>query len=385
MIRLSEEQRERALRLHQESFVFDYIPPGEPIVMTPATERVMQEALRAGEPAPAVQDRMREARLEELARDPAVREMMREVWRRSGVNCVSATLGGLDHRLDPLERLWRDLGRWQRRFQVADDMVLCTTAGKVEEAWRAGRVGVILNLQNTDVIGQDLDRIRTLYNYGVRIIQLTYNTRNLVGDGCTERNPSGLSLFGVSVVRELNRQGIVVDLSHCSEPTAWDAIELSESPPCFTHAFCKALSDHDRGKTDEQLKAVAERGGYLGILAVPFFLSRDPAAGLEALLDHINHAVEIMGVDKVGIGTDWGGWTRDVPEPLREGLRRAFYAMGFRDEHGLQFGAALGEFVDYTDWPHITCGLVARGYSDDEIRGILGRNFLNYFRRVVGA
>lgn len=117
----------------------------------------------------------------------------------------------------------------------------------------------------------------------------------------------------------------------------------------------------------------------------PIFLSRDPAVGLEAMLDHIDHAIEIMGVHKVGIGTDWGGWTRDVPQPLREGLRRAFYAMGFRDEHGLQFGAALGELVDYTDWPHITGGLVARGYSDDEIRGILGRNFLNYFRRVVGA
>jgi membrane dipeptidase len=381
-IRLSAEQEERARRLHGDSLVFDYMPQGEPFVPSPETTRVMEEGVAAGLHAGVIMGRMVEARLKELA-DPAVREQLQAYWRQVGVNCVTNTLGGVKG--EDWELLVTDIARWNRRFRESGYLRQVTTAAGAEEARRDGQVGVIFNLQNTAPIGTDLEKVDVLYNFGVRIIQLTYNLRNLVGDGCTERTQAGLSSFGLQLVRKLNRLGIVVDLSHCGAGTVADALEHSEAPPAFTHAFCRALTDHDRAKTDSQLKAMAERGGYLGILAVPFFLSKDPDAGIEVMLDHIDHAIALMGSDKVGIGTDWGSWTSEIPEPLRPAVKAAFHGMGFREEHGLRIGGGIGEMQRYLDWVQITRGLVSRGYSDDEIRGILGGNFLRYFRKVVGA
>lgn len=382
-IQLTAEQEARARRLHSESLVFDYIPPGEPIVMSPGATRAMEAGLAKGLPAGAIMAQMNEARLQDLATLPEFREQMAKYWGQVGVNCVSTTLGGLN--LKDFSDLTADISRWYRRFQVSGYFRLVTTAAEAYQAKADGKVGVIFNLQNAAPIGEDLDKLDTLYNLGVRIIQLTYNLRNLLGDGCTERSQGGLSYFGARVVERMNQLGMVVDLSHCGYRTVMDALELSSAPPAFTHAFCKELVEHDRAKTDEQLKAMAARGGYLGILAVPFFLSKNPDAGLEVMLDHIDHAVEVMGIDKVGIGTDWGGWTSDVPEPLRAGIKQAFFGMGFREEHGLRIGGGIGEMARYEDWFQITRGLVSRGYSDAEIEGLLGRNFLNYFGKVVGA
>ncbi|MDB4897038.1 MAG: peptidase renal dipeptidase [Firmicutes bacterium] len=379
---LSQEQEERARRLHGDCLVFDYIPPGEPIMLTPTATRVMEEGLAAGQHAGVIMGRMVQAGIDDL-HDPRVRERLAAYWRGAGVNLVTSTLGGVKG--ETWDSLVADIARWHRRFRESGYFRQVTSVAAAEAAKQDGQVGVILNIQNTAPIGKDLEKVETLYNFGVRIIQLTYNLRNLVGDGCTERTQAGLSSFGLELVRTLNRLGIVVDLSHCGAGTVADAIEHSEAPPAFTHAFCKALVDHDRAKTDSQLTAMAERGGYLGILAVPFFLSRDPNAGLEVMLDHIDHAVGIMGVDKVGIGTDWGGWTSDVPAPLRPAVKAAFMAMGFREEHGIVIGGGIGDFKRYEDWIQITRGLVSRGYSDPEIRGILGGNFLNYFKKVVGS
>jgi membrane dipeptidase len=380
-IHLTEEQEGRAHRLHSESLVFDYIPPGEPIVMSPGASRAMEAGLVQGLPAGAILGRMNEARLQDLETDPGFREQMAGYWREVGVNCVTTTLGGLNTR--DFSGTVADIARWYRRFQVSGYFRLVTTTAEAHQAKEDGKVGVIFNLQNASPIGEDLEKLDTLYNFGVRIIQLTYNLRNLVGDGCTERSQGGLSHFGAQVVQRMNQLGMVVDLSHCGYRTAMDALELSTAPPAFTHAFCQALVEHDRAKTDEQLKAMAGRGGYLGILAVPFFLSKDPNAGLEVMLDHIDHAMEVMGPDKVGIGTDWGSWTSEVPEPLRAGVKAAFHAMGFREEHGLVIGGGIGEMGRYKDWYQITRGLVSRGYRDAEIQGLLGGNFLNYFGKVV--
>jgi membrane dipeptidase len=185
----------------------------------------------------------------------------------------------------------------------------------------------------------------------------------------------------------MNQLGMVVDLSHCGYQTTIDGIQVSERPVAVTHSFCRALRDHDRGKTDDQLRLLAERDGYLGILAVPHFLGNEAVAPLSLVLDHIDHAVKVMGVHRVGIGTDWGSASPDLPEPLRAGIRQAFANMGFRPEHGTALAARPGgayfhEFKTYTDWPAITRGLVSRGYSDDEVRGILGQNWLRFLRRA---
>jgi membrane dipeptidase len=216
-------------------------------------------------------------------------------------------------------------------------------------------------------------------------MQLTYNVRNHVGDGCTEPEQAGLSRFGVDVVRELDRLQMVLDLSHCGIGTTRQAIEVSERPAAFTHVGCRAITDHPRCKSDEQLRLIAETDGYVGICAVPFFLRDEGRATIDDLVDHLVHAVEILGPHRVGIGTDWGIWTADWPHALRDQALAGLQRMGHRTEDGVEVGLSLGAFERWSDWPQITRRLVARGFSDDEIRGFLGQNWLSYFERATGA
>ena len=189
---------------------------------------------------------------------------------------------------------------------------------------------------------------------GVRIIQLTYNSRNLLGDGCTERVQTGLSQFGVDAVRRMNEVGVVVDTGHCSDPTTLDAVEASERPVMVTHAFCRSVSDHDRGKSDDVIRTVGESGGYFGVVTVPFFITDDPNPRLDHWLAHVDRAVELAGVDHVGLGSDFDGVSGQLPQ-------------------GVSSAA---------DLPNITAALLERGYTADQVHKILGGNLLRAFRDV---
>jgi len=293
---------------------------------------------------------------------------------------VSATLGAFGETPFTYENALMDIALWMRKFDSLDWLVKATSLKDIAQAKKEGKRAVILNFQNTTHIGTDLDKLDFFYNLGVRVIQLTYNMRNFVGDGCTERTDARLSNFGVQVVKRMNELGILVDLSHCGHKTTMDAIEISTRPVAFTHAFCRELNEHDRGKTNEELKALAENNGYCGIVVVPFFLAEE-SPSLNHFLAHLEHAIEIMGIDKVGIGTDWGAV---YPEPLRIRLNEESKRIGFRKEHNVDWGATVEGFKDWKDWPNITYGLVSRGYSDNEIKGILGGNFLRIFEEVTG-
>jgi membrane dipeptidase len=186
-------------------------------------------------------------------------------------------------------------------------------------------------------------------------------------------------------------------VSHASEQTTLDAITCSEIPVAATHTACRAVFDHARGKSDHALAALGRSGGYIGIVIVPAFLTAAADASLEHLLDHVDHAVNVAGIDAVGIGTDWsaGGYTTDVPkewvdadpeqDPANqarqlEGLRR----LGFRDEHLRNLFTTLDGLRWWREWPNITRGLVCRGYDDDAVRKILGGNWERVFRAAVG-
>lgn len=230
----------------------------------------------------------------------------------------------------------------------------------------------------------DVDAVETLYNAGIRIGQLTYNSQNLIGHGCTERVDAGLSHHGVAVVERMNELGMIVDLSHCGRETTLDAVSVSDRPVAYTHTFCDALSDHDRGTSDEELERLRENDGYVGVLAVPFFLEPGNAdADFETFFDHIDRMVDRVGIDRVGIGTDWGSWTTELPEPLHEGIMEAFRAAGFREEHGLSIGIGYGPMDRYEDWAAIPDGLRDRGYDADERRKLLGENVLDFWARAT--
>jgi membrane dipeptidase len=296
---------------------------------------------------------------------------------------MQVTLGGLEIDVSGWEAIVRDAARWCQRARMGDDLAICTSSDELRRAFEQQKTGVMLGLQDTLAIGTDLRRLDSLYGFGVRVVQLTYNRRNLVGDGCTEPANGALSIFGIDLLKELNRLGIVADLSHCGVATTNAAIERSERPVAFTHTGCAALNDHPRAKSDDQLRRLAAADGYVGIVALPPFLRPDGEAVIDDMIDHIAHAGNTVGLERVGIATDWGIWSSDFPAELYEPAVRHFVSLGLRPEDaGPNRHHALGEFVNWSDWPQLTRGLVRRGFDDNEIRGLLGENWLRYLDRA---
>jgi membrane dipeptidase len=192
---------------------------------------------------------------------------------------------------------------------------------------------------------------------------------------------AGLSNFGVDVVGHCNKLGIIIDTSHCGHATTMDACRFSERPVLANHTTAAGLYPHARGKRDEALDAIAKTGGVVGIVAVPFFLARGRPT-IEAMLDHIDYIARRIGWQHVGIGTDWP--LQSPEDLLRETVGGLLSEIGFRPEDNIDVAETLIGFKDYRDFPNITRGLVARGYKDEEIRGILGENFLRVFAQVCG-
>lgn len=378
------------LSLYRSSMVyptFDFFPRGTPLLVTDRIEGRMEAALSAGASAGEAYDRMEAEQVRQLREDPAFRDDLRAAYESAGVNLVSATMMGFGRSGTYADGVRADLERWTGRFDAVPWLRKATTPEIAREIVADGDVGVVPNTQNLGAaIEGDVDRVDALYDAGVRVGQLTYNSQNLVGHGCTERVDAGLSHHGVEVVERMNDLGMVVDCSHCGPETTLDAVAVSEAPVAYTHTFSRALADHDRGKSDEALAAVEAADGYVGILAVPFFLAPgQQEATFSLFFDHLDHVVDRVGVDRVGIGTDWGSWTPEIPEALHDGFVETFRELGFREEHGVTIGRGYGPLQRYEDWPAIVSGLAERGYDEDERRRLLGENFLDFWERVTAA
>jgi membrane dipeptidase len=211
---------------------------------------------------------------------------------------------------------------------------------------------------------------------------LTYNRMDNVGTGCTERVDAGLSMFGLDVVRHCNEIGMMVDVSHCGHLTTLDACRHSKHPVNANHTAARSLHPHARGKSNEALRAIAETGGIIGVVAVPFFLTDHPSPSIEHMLDHIDYIANLVGWQHVAIGTDW---PLQAPEDV---LIRTFgsqtQSIGFRSADSIDVTRRLRGFDDCRDLPNITRGLVKRGYTDEKIAGILGENALRVMAKICG-
>src|SRR5206468_2869529 len=188
------------------------------------------------------------------------------------------------------------------------EVILVRRAADIERAHRSKKHGLILDFQNATPFGDDLDRVQYFHNLGVRMVQLTYNLRNLVGDGCTEAHQGGLSYSGREVVRRLNEHRILVDVSHCSEQVGWDALKVSTAPVVVSHSGSKAVCQHDRNKSDELAKAVADRGGFFGVVVIVGFIFSRKEVILDDFVDYVEYLVDVVGIDYVGIGMDKVGF-----------------------------------------------------------------------------
>jgi len=304
-------------------------------------------------------------------------------WEKSGVTCVSWTVGAMHEQPYSLEAAYHNFAFMTHMIENRPDFFIkALCADDIVRAHEEGRRAVIYNFQNLDHIGTDLDLLDRFYQMGFRVMQLTYNSKNQIGCGCTEEEDSGLSEFGVSVVKRMNELGLLVDVSHCGPRTSMDAALKSEAPIACTHTLAKKLYAHDRGKSDDLLKAVAERGGYIGILAVPGFLTERPETTVRDFLDHLDYVVDLVGLDHVGIGTDFFGFS--APDNLAAKIDELLGIIGFRPEHRASFVQKVKGFEDYTLFPNLIEGLKGRGYDEQETRKLAGLNFLDLFREVVG-
>jgi len=371
----------KAQGLIKDSLVIDTMAGGPPLYTDRTLARI-EDLLASGKSAIETAVLIAGDLIPELAQDAALRERYRTLWQASGVTFSSLTLGGLGSPPFSYESALASIAETTWLMDTCSDwLAKATTADDMRRAHLAGKQGLIWNFQNTTHFNLDMDHLDLFYQLGVRIIQLTYNTRNFVGDGCTERTDVGLSNFGVGLVRRLNRMGVLVDLSHCGKATAWDALRVSEKPVAFTHTCCSAVSPHDRAMPDDLLKAVASTGGYIGIVTVPFFVTTSDEPALAHVIEHVKHAVDVAGIDHVGIGTDWGA---AMPRVLADRLNEEMGAIGFRPEHRVDWNADMPDYRSWLDWPNIVLRLLESGFSDQEVRKIVGLNFLRVFEETVG-
>lgn len=307
--------------------------------------------------------------------------------RAAGLSAVNVTLGHVAGSDDPFEATVRDIATWDaliRQNPAALRKVF--TAADILDAQAQGQVGVIYGFQNTEMLGSNLDRIRLFADLGVRIIQLTYNGRNHVADGATVADDRGLSPFGVDVITRLQREGVLVDLSHSSTATCLEALDIATRPLAITHSGCRALADHPRNKSDAELRRLAENGGVIGIYSMPYLrIQGQPLAS--DLIAHIEHALDVCGEDHVGIGTDGCVSAIDDMPAYRRHL-----AAEIETRRQLGIGAP-GETAEVVLFLPDLCGvsqfarlaelLAARGHGDARIAKILGGNFVRLFNEAL--
>lgn len=269
----------------------------------------------------------------------------------------------------------------------ADRAILATSVDDIHRAKAEGKVAVILGPQDAYLLESNLDYLDIFYDLGMRILQLTYQRRNLLGDGCGERADGGLSHYGHQVVERMNELGMVVDLSHSGWKTSADAIEASRDPVIFSHSHPHSLTPHIRNKSDDLIRAMADKGGVIGIS------NYSPIASLESgkrpnvldMITHVDYVVDLVGIDHVGLGLDIDEHlTPDSPlrhqPPAFPELRR-YWGGGGSFSYDEIWAEGLGTIERF---PEVTRALVSRGYSDSDIMKILGGNFMRVFEQVWG-
>ncbi|HXL24027.1 MAG TPA: membrane dipeptidase [Chthoniobacterales bacterium] len=269
------------------------------------------------------------------------------------------------------------IGHWNGFIaHHTDKLMRVDDAQSIDAAKSAGKIGIIIGLQNSEHF-RTPDDVDLFYQLGQRISLLTYNSRNLIGNGSTERHDEGISDFGISIIERMNKVGMAVDTAHCGDRTTLEAFEISKAPVLITHANCRALNpEQPRCKTDEAIRKMAEKDGVMGITGVRNFVSPKEPTTIENVLDHYDHVAKLVGVEHVGVGSDidLDGYDA-LPEDYRKWLHSLYKSSyAFREKDDTDGVNHYKRMFDLAD------GLIRRGYSDANIELILGGNF----RRVLG-
>ncbi|MGB3046522.1 dipeptidase, partial [Dokdonella sp.] len=308
--------------------------------------------------------------------------------RASGLTAVNLTVSGVGSYARDADETIRNIAYWNAQIAAHPEHLLqVRSAADLAMAKQSGRLGLVYGFQDATPLGEDLERVALYDDLGVRVFQLTYNRRNLIGDGCLEPGNAGLSALGRTLVERLNERHLLIDLSHAGERTTREAIARSAKPVAISHSGCAALAALPRNKTDTELRELADKDGVVGIYLMPFLRTQgQPTA--EDLVAHIEHALQVCGEDHVGIGSDG----TISPIDFNDAFKRKHAAdVADRRKRGI---SAPGEDANvYTFLPDLNTAdrlatlaalLARRGHSDARIGKIIGGNFARLFRETRG-
>lgn len=303
------------------------------------------------------------------------RELLEEL-RVGGVTAVHVTLAVWENCRETLD----NIGRWHRLFEDNGDLVMPgQSVEDILQAKKNGKTAIIFGFQNSSPIEDDIALVQVFHELGVRIMQLSYNNQSLIGSSCYEEVDSGIPRFGREVIREMNRVGMIVDVSHCGERTGFDAIEISERPIAVTHANPKFFHDGKRNKSDDLIRALGESGGMLGLSVYPFHIGGSDTPR-ERFCEMVARTAEIIGVEHLGFGTDnCRKWVDSDLDWIRSGRWKKGTDFGEGSATNRSWPKWPEWFRSAADFPNLTEGLLGVGFSREDVSGLMGGNWLRFF------
>jgi membrane dipeptidase len=303
-----------------------------------------------------------------------------ETNRAAGLDAVHVTI--VYH--EDYDELLIELNKWEKIFEANSDLIFLGKDFKdIEKAKLENKTAIFFGFQNCSPIEDDIGLVEKVHELGCRFMQLTYNNQSLLATGCYEKIDSGVTNFGREAIKEMNRVGIVVDMSHSAEKSTMDAIEISEKPIAITHANPSFWHAAKRNKSTDLLKMLSDSGGMLGLSLYPHHLKENTNCTLDSFCEMVAKTAEIMGASKIGIGSDL---CLDQPDSVVEWMRNGTwtktknYGEGSKNKPG--FPKQPNWFEDTRGFANIEKGLKKIGFSDDETHGILGNNWYNFYKSI---
>ena len=303
-----------------------------------------------------------------------------EINREAGLSAVHATI--VYH--EDYDELQNRINEWNNHFKENSDLIfLGKDYNDIEKAKKENKTAIFFGFQNCSPIEDDIKLIEKVHEQGCRFMQLTYNNQSLLATGCYEKQDSGVTNFGREAIKEMNRVGIVVDMSHSAEKSTLDAIEISEKPIAITHANPSFWYKAIRNKSNDLLKVLSSSGGMLGLSLYPHHLKDGSNCTLENFCEMTAKTVEIMGVKNIGIGSDL---CINHPDSIVEWMRNGTwseaknYGEGSKKKPG--FPKQPNWFLDARGFKNLETGLKKIGFNEEETNGILGNNWYNFYKGI---
>ncbi len=303
-----------------------------------------------------------------------------EINHEAGLNAVHVTV--VYH--EDFDEFLKRTDEWNKHFEENSDLIFLGKSYKdIEKAKLENKTAIFFGFQNCSPIENDINLVEKVHEHGCLFMQLTYNNQSLLATGCYEKNDSGVTNFGREAIKEMNRVGIVIDMSHSAEKSTLDAIEISEKPIAITHANPSFWYNAKRNKSSELLKTLSESGGMLGLSLYPHHLRDNTNCTLESFCEMTAKTAELMGVKNIGIGSDL---CLNQPDSVVEWMRNGTwtkiknYGEGSKVKPG--FPKQPDWFIDSRGFKNLESGLKKIGFNEEEINGILGNNWFNFYKRI---